>query len=246
MMDVSNLKNPGTRLILTLLKKHEGKEGLKKVQRALIKMGKQVSVDGVIGNISIAAIKSVNNKKLHQYIETVGSKHFSTNTNKTKKSSKAKWIDLAKNELGTKEIHGNRHNPRVLEYHAVSGGFSTDEVPWCGSFVNFVMIKAGHKTVKAPARAKSWLKFGKSSINPVYGSLAVKSRKGGGHVTFVLGQDSTGKYLYCLGGNQHDEVNINKYKKSVFLDFRVPTGFDISNATLPVFRGKAEAAGKES
>jgi len=236
--NVSKLKNPGTRVIIKLLEKYEGKEGLKKVQKALNNIGKNVSVDGILGPISITAIKSVNNKTLHAELERIltGAPKIIV--------SKANWIEIAKQELGTKEIHGNKHNPRVLQYHAVSGGFSTDEVPWCGSFVNFVMLKAGYKGPKNPARAKSWLKFGKSSKEPVFGSIAVKSRKGGGHVCFVLGQDKSGKYLYCLGGNQHDEVNISKYKKSVFLDFRIP--LDYESNELPIFSGKAEATGKES
>ena len=237
--DISKLKNPGTRVIISLLEKYEGKEGLKKIQKALIEMGKEIEVDGILGPISIKAIKSVNNKTLHKKIENI------INGVKETLIKNVHWVDIAKAELGTKEIHGAKHNKRVLQYHAVSGGFSTDEVPWCGSFINFVMLKAGYKGPKAPARAKSWLNFGKSSVSPFYGSIAVKSRKGGGHVCIVLGTDTSGKYLYCLGGNQHDEVNVSKYKKSVFLDFRVPSNFDLSDASLPIYTGTAEAAGKE-
>lgn len=244
MTNTSKLKNPGTRVIISLLEKYEGKEGLKKVQRALNSMGKKVSVDGIIGNITINTIKSVNNKTLHRGIENLNNLISPKKTPKPKNTSKAIWVDYAKDELGTREIKGSKHNSRVLEYHAVSGGFSTDEVPWCGSFVNFIIRKAGYKSPKYPARAKSWLKFGKSSYKPVYGALAVKSRKGGGHVCFVLGEDASKKYIYCLGGNQHDEVNVSKYKKSVFMDFRVPLDYEGNN--LPTYSGKSEAAGKEN
>jgi len=238
-MNISKLKNSGTKLILELLNKHEGKKGLMKVQRALERMGKDLAIDGIIGPITIAIIETVDNKKLHEIIYNLDKKLF-------KITSDINWLNMARNELGVKEIHGSKHNKRVLQYHAVSGGFSTDEVPWCGSFVNFVMLKAGHKGPKTPARAKSWLNFGKSSNVPIEGSIAVKSRKGGGHVCFVVGQDPTGKYLYCLGGNQHDEVNISKYKKSIFLDFRVPSNYNYVENNLPIYKGKAEAAGKES
>lgn len=132
------------------------------------------------------------------------------------------WVKIAMKEVGVTEISGERHSDRVMEYHKVSGNWSRDEIPWCGSFVNWVMLKSGfEKTVKIPARAKSWLSFGKSSQEPVIGSIAVKSRKGGGHVCFVIGKDSEGRLL-CLGGNQNDEVNIKTYNKDVFIDFRVP------------------------
>ena len=158
----------------------------------------------------------------------------------------AKWMKIAKKEIGTKEIHGKRHNPRVLEYHSVSGGFSTDEVPWCGSFVNWVMRTTGYKTVSFPARAKSWKNFGKKAKKPIYGAIEVKSRRGGGHVAFVIGQSKDGKYLYVLGGNQHDSVNISKYKRSVWTDFRIPSDYDDSKCELPIYGGSASKGGKES
>lgn len=238
-MNISKLKNSGTKVILRLLEIHEGKEGLKKVQEALNRLGKNLTVDGDIGPISINAIKSVNNKELQKEI-------YNILIGKEDNIETSDWIKIAKGELGVKEAAGKRNNPRVLQYHAVSGGFSEDSVPWCGSFVNFVMLKAGYKGPKYPARAKSWLNFGKSSGEPILGSIAVKSRKGGGHVCFVLGKDKSGKYLYCLGGNQSDAVNIKKYPKNVFLDFRVPISYDLSNVDLPTYAGTASAAGKES
>lgn len=134
------------------------------------------------------------------------------------------WIKTAMKEIGVKEILGKRNSERVLDYHEVSGGYSEDSVPWCGSFVNWVMVMNDIETVKIPARAKSWLNFGVSSIMPVIGSIAVKSRSGGGHVCFVVGKNEGGD-LYCLGGNQNDEVNIKIYKKEVFIDFRIPQGY---------------------
>lgn len=134
------------------------------------------------------------------------------------------WIKTAMKEIGVQEILGKANSERVLDYHEISGGYSEDSVPWCGSFVNWVMAMNNIDTVKIPARAKSWLNFGVSSIAPVVGSIAVKSRSGGGHVCFVIGESNSGD-LYCLGGNQNDEVNIRVYKKEVFLDFRVPQGY---------------------
>lgn len=135
------------------------------------------------------------------------------------------WIKTALKEVGVKEIVGKNHNARVLEYHATtSGAYTNDEVPWCGSFVNWVILKHFDKTVFYPERAKAWLTYGKTSIIPVLGSIAVKSRDRGGHVCFVIGKNNDGD-LYCVGGNQNNEVNIQLYKKEVFIDFRVPLNY---------------------
>ena len=238
-MNLSILKNPGTRVILELLHKYEGKEGFKKVQKALNNIGKNIEEDGIIGNITINAIKSVSNTILHKELEKILLKK------EIKTIKSPLWIKYAKEELGTKEILGKGSSKRVLQYHAVSGGYSSDAVPWCGSFVNFIMVKAGYKGPRYPARAKAWLDFGKSSSIPIYGSIAVKSRKGGGHVTFVIGEDVSGEYIYGLGGNQNDSVNISKYKKSDFLDFRVPLNYDYVDIDLPLYTGKSNDAGKE-
>ncbi len=170
---------------------------------------------------------------------------FASGENQTN-DGKAPWMKIAKGELGVKEIFGSKHNKRILEYHKVSGGFSTDEVPWCASFVNWVMKQAGYTTVSAPARAKSWENFGKKITTPIYGSIGVKSRKGGGHVAFIVGKSEDGKYYYMLGGNQHDEVNITKYKKSVWNTFVVPKDYDIKAKSLPIYTKKSKKSGKES
>ena len=154
------------------------------------------------------------------------------------------WVKTALKEIGTKEIHGKDHNERVLEYHSVSGGFSTDEVPWCASFVNWVMLQHDYEVqMRYPARAKSWLNFGKSSTVPIVGSIAVKSRQGGGHVCFVIGKNMEGE-LWCLGGNQGDEVNIKLYKKEVFIDFRIPSNYNKNN--LPYYALNASPSVSEA
>ena len=175
-------------------------ESVKELQTLLNQQGAKLDPDGWLGNETKKAISSLN---IPYYLK------------------------VALLEVGTKEIHGTLNNPRIIEYHKVSGGFSNDEVPWCGSFVNWVMLQSNYDTVKTPARAKSWLNFGIETDYPMPGAIAVKSRTGdksrtgNGHVCFVLGYNQDGKLL-CVGGNQNDEVNIKAYDKSVFLEFRVP------------------------
>ena len=131
------------------------------------------------------------------------------------------YVKIGLKEVGVQEIPGSRHNPRVLEYQSTtSGKYTDDETAWCGSFVSWVMKQAGIKhNIKIPERAKEWANFGYAVSEPSIGTIAVKSRVGGGHVCIVVGKRSDGK-LYCLGGNQGNLVSIAIYDKSVFESFR--------------------------
>lgn len=190
---------------------------IKQLQELIKESGQNISVDGIFGKQTRTAIE---NMKVPN------------------------WVKTAMKEIGTREIHGKKHSDRVLEYHSVSGGYSEDEVPWCGSFVNWVLINSHIiDTVRIPARAKSWLGFGVSSEIPIIGSIAVKSRNGGGHVCFVVGKDKNGN-LYCIGGNQSDEVNIRLYPRGSFIDFRVPTHY--MNNTLPIYALNVNNNNKEA
>lgn len=130
----------------------------------------------------------------------------------------------AAGELGVKETPGTKDNPRVVEYHKFSTvknlfGFA-DSVPWCASFVCWVLEKCGlPSTNSAAARSYVWGKWGYSvKADPLPGDVMVYWRgskpkdmmaKGNGHVTFFLKR--AGNIDYCLGGNQGDMVNISTY-----------------------------------
>lgn len=131
------------------------------------------------------------------------------------------YVKIALKEVGTEEIAGGVHSLRVLEYQATtSGKYTDDETPWCGSFVSWVMKEAGiSHNIKIPERAKEWANFGYKVDEPELGSIAIKSRVGGGHVCIVIGKRADGK-LYCVGGNQNNQVNIAVYAKEVFESFR--------------------------
>ena len=215
------LKNPITRLYVEELIECEDKDEARELQRALVGLGQRIMVDGDIGPITVAAIKRVNNKALARAILDA------REHKKIVPTDRPPWIDAAYHELGIKECRGKGcSNPRVEQYHdAVGIAWAEDDVPWCGSFVGFCVLKAGLGLPEHPYRALSWLDWGRSAHKPVYGAVAVKRRKGGGHVTFVVGQSADGRYLYCLGGNQNDAVNIARYRKEVFVDFRIQTDY---------------------
>lgn len=147
-------------------------------------------------------------------------------------TAEPKWLQVARGEIGQKEIVGNKHNPRILAYHATTGGFKNDETPWCASFVNWVMKNSG-VTPKNSARALDWLKWGKrlGKKNPAYGSIAVIDwGNGSGHVGFVVGK--AGSNIRLLGGNQGKpgEVSISQFSPSTIVDYVVPSNYTVPKA----------------
>jgi len=192
-------------------------------------------------------------------------------------------------------IRGN--NPEIMKYHETTDIFNYDNrgenVSWCGTFINWVLIESGYlKRVKkiteikigkkkkkvyvgefkTAFRALDWAKiwgkkYGKKVNKPIYGAIGVKSRKGGGHVSFVVGVDNVNnpKYVYMLGGNQWGKSNnINwgvkttkylkkqkrtvpyiksvlfpsRYKLSDWSGFYVPKGYNVTRCKLKKYTGR--------
>lgn len=163
----------------------------------------------------------------------------------------APWMKTAIGEIGVAEVAGStRANPKILEYFKASKYWGTDDSgaknAWCGSFAAWVFQKHGYNPVNKAFRAREWKNFGTTISKPLYGALGIKSRTGGGHVSFVLGQNKAGDKLFMLGGNQDDKVQVSQYPLSVWETFVVPANFDQKKGVLPVCENAAEACGKES
>jgi uncharacterized protein (TIGR02594 family) len=161
----------------------------------------------------------------------------------------APWMKTAMNEIGQKEIPGPKNSPRVMEYHEAAGSYSKGDSgkgdAWCAGFVSWVMKQHGYTLPSYAMRALQWKNFGKSVTKPTFGAIGIKQRDGGGHVAFVVGKSLDGEYLYMLGGNQNDEVNISRYRRNIWEKFVVPSDYNAKYDTLP-FNGKnAGAAGRE-
>jgi len=151
-----------------------------------------------------------------------------------------RWYQIAVREMGQQEIAGDANNPRILTYQAATGlGAKTDEVPWCGSFVAWVMGRAGIKYDRNnAARAKSWLQWGTALKSPVDGCVVILNRGSNlslGHVTFFGGWvDSTHGQFYGLGGNQSNRVSIAKFNTAQVAGYRWPEGEPLAVAAQPL------------
>jgi len=149
-------------------------------------------------------------------------------------------LKIALGELGQKEIRGAQHNERILEYQQMTGlDFGTDEVAWCSIFANWVVQQANLEMSNS-AMARSWLKIGHKTEWPQPGDIVVfwsgDRDSAFGHVGFFIGFTKSGKSIYCIGGNQDDEVNVKTFPLDRILEFRsltdnilvsyiIPTGY---------------------
>lgn len=146
------------------------------------------------------------------------------------------WLLTAKAEIGTAEVRGEVHNPRVVEYHSTTGlSAQDDETPWCSSFVNWVFEQEGIAGTDSAA-ARSWEDWGRPLERLVYGCVVVfwRGDPNGwqGHVGFYVGHDDQGRIL-VLGGNQGNAVSIYPYPVRRLVAMRWPTGVDLPPAERP-------------
>lgn len=134
-----------------------------------------------------------------------------------------RWLVVAKEEIGVKEIAGGEHNPRIITYHATTSlGASDDETPWCSSFANWVMKQAGYAGTSS-ASARSWEKWGVGLERPKLGCIAVLSRGSKswqGHVGFVSAWDD--ERILVVGGNQSNSVNEQWFPRTQVIAYRMP------------------------
>jgi len=142
--------------------------------------------------------------------------------------SKIPWLSIAEVEMhtGVDEVSGGlSHNPRIVEYHRTTTLRATsDETPWCSSFVNWCIEQSGIKGTKS-ALARSWLNWGDTVAKPARGAVVVFKRgtdKRKGHVAFFWEKRSA--RVLVLGGNQDNQVSIKSYPKNDVLGFRWPEG----------------------
>lgn len=137
-----------------------------------------------------------------------------------------KLIQVAVNELGQKEISGPAENQSIVRYAQEGGSFewkSEEDTPWCSIFVNWCAKKTGLKG-SGLASARSWLVAGQTVDNPQPGDIVVFWRESRdswkGHVGFFFGFSRDGKRVFCLGGNQGNQVSISSFDVDQVLGYR--------------------------
>jgi uncharacterized protein (TIGR02594 family) len=135
---------------------------------------------------------------------------------------KTDLLEIALSQYGIKEVIGQVNNKKIVDYFKEIGHpeVKDDETAWCSAFVNWVAMKAGyHFTGKLNAR--SWLDIGTPTTTPEQGDVVILKRANdpqSGHVGFFINQDAY--YIYMLGGNQGNQVNITPFHKDNLLGYR--------------------------
>lgn len=150
-------------------------------------------------------------------------------------TAKPPWITAAAEALGWHETRDNARLAAWLKRDGMALG-NPAALPWCGDFCQSALALGlpGEELPgdlgRNPFWALHWRLFGRR-VEPGYGVIAVKPRTGGGHVTFLVGEDATD--FYCLGGNQSDSVSVARFPKSAFTDFRWPKSYPHEPGPLP-------------
>jgi uncharacterized protein (TIGR02594 family) len=128
------------------------------------------------------------------------------------------WLRFARAELGQAEVPGERSNQRIEQYHATTeSGPAPDSVPWCSSFVNFCIQRAGLKGTGGKL-ARSWVNWGAEAPDFVSGCVVVLERPD--HVAFYVGKDN--ERIRLLGGNQGDRVSVASFAADRVIAKRLP------------------------
>lgn len=123
--------------------------------------------------------------------------------------------------IGTKEIVGSKHNPKILDWAqelGLSKIYTNDEIPWCGLAIAYACHKAGLNVIDKPLWALSWAKWGTHAVDPMLGDILTFKRNGGGHVGIYVGEDE--KCFHVLGGNQGNSMSVSRIDKARLYEAR--------------------------
>ena len=134
-------------------------------------------------------------------------------------------MSVAMSQYGVQEWDGIKDNPEVMKYfHDIGHEWvKHDETAWCAAFVNWVAKVAGFVGT-GKLNARSFLDVGKDiPLEEALGGDVVvlwrdtpTSRLG--HVGFLANIDK--HYVYLLGGNQGNQINITRYPIARILGVR--------------------------
>jgi len=133
-------------------------------------------------------------------------------------------FDLAQSYIGTTEGPGPADNPIIMEMYASVGHdwVEHDSVAWCAAFVGHCLERAGIQSTRK-LTARSYLDWGVpvDVADAQQGDIGVIPRGSSrwqGHVFFI--DRIEGAWVWGLGGNQDDAVNVRRYPVSKLLGVR--------------------------
>lgn len=141
-------------------------------------------------------------------------------------------FDIAMRFVGVKEISGLSAQPMIAAMLSLDSQIGTsDEIPWCSAYVNFVAWILRLPRSKSLA-ARSWLQVGTpielAEARPGFDVVILKRGAGPqpgpdviqapGHVGWFAGYD--GVTLTLLGGNQSNSVSLARFPATDVLGVR--------------------------
>ncbi len=146
-------------------------------------------------------------------------------------------FDIARSYIGTTEGAGPADNPVIMEMYASVGHdwVEHDSVAWCAAFVGHCLERAGIRSTRK-LTARSYLDWGVpiDVADAQQGDIGVIPRGSSrwqGHVFFI--DRIEGQWVWGLGGNQDDAVNMKRYPVSKLLGVRRAGGVT-SNVIMSV------------
>ena len=148
-------------------------------------------------------------------------------------------FDIARSYLGTTEGPGPADNPVIMEMYASVGHdwVEHDSVAWCAAFVGHCLERAGIRSTRK-LTARSYLDWGVpvEVAEAQQGDIGVIPRGSSswqGHVFFI--DRIEGQWVWGLGGNQDNAVNVKRYPVSKLL------GVQRAGSVAPVVKMSVDA-----
>lgn len=125
------------------------------------------------------------------------------------------WLQSAWKEIGAHEV-GNNGGPNIRRYIAL-GKCGEEGDPWCAIFANAMLENCGISGTRSPSSQSFRHDNDFAQLDgPALGAIVVYWRispnAGLGHVGFYCGE--RGGYVWTLGGNESDMVQIEMLAKS--------------------------------
>ena len=133
-------------------------------------------------------------------------------------------FEIARGYIGTTEGPGPENNPAIVAMYASVGHdwVEHDSVAWCAAFVGHCLERAGIRSTRK-LTARSYLDWGipVDIADAQPGDIGVIPRGTSswqGHVFFI--DRIEGPWVWGLGGNQSNAVNVKRYRVSKLLGIR--------------------------